>query len=247
MTLPWPFQTLLSLHNFVLSNDEVQVWQITLEQATTTLAHLHDLLNVEERQRAARFYFPADQRRYTVGRGVLRLLLGYYLQTAPTQINFVYNPYGKPEVASVNGVAPLHFNLSHSREMALYAFALQRPLGIDIEWMKPDLAWRDLAQHVFSAYEQQLLAMLPATEQLPAFYRGWTRKEAYIKARGMGLSLALDQFDVTLQANHPARLLATRDDPQEAARWTLCDLPCPDGYAAALAVAGGGWRTTICY
>jgi len=247
MTLLWPFQTSFGLHNFVLNDDEVQVWQVTLEQEAVTLARLHDLLNAQERQRAARFYFPADQRRYTVGRGVLRLLLGYYLQVAPTQINFVYNPYGKPELASVNGVAPLHFNLSHSGERALYAFALQRPLGIDIEWMKPDLAWRDLARHVFSAYEQQVLARLSAAEQLPAFYRGWTRKEAYIKARGMGLSLALDQFDVTMQADQPARILATRDDAHEAARWTLCDLPCPTGYAAALAVAGGGWRTMICY
>ena len=247
MTSPWPFHTARSSHNFALSNNNVQVWQVTLEQDATTLAQLHDLLNPEERQRAARFYFPADQRRYTVGRGILRLLLGYYLQTAPTQIHFVYNPYGKPELALSNEAPPLHFNLSHSGEMALYAFALQRPLGIDIERAKPDLAWRDLARHVFSAYEQQVLETLPTAEQLPAFYRGWTRKEAYIKARGMGLSLALDQFDVTIQADQPARLLATRDEPQEATRWTLCDLPCPTGYAAALAVAGHGWHTTICH
>lgn len=243
MTLPWPFH---SSYNFALSDNEVQVWSVTLEQDATTLAHLHDLLNADEKQRAARFYFPADQRRYTVGRGVLRLLLGNYLQVAPPEVTFVYNPYGKPELALVNGAPPLHFNLSHSGEMALYAFARQRPLGIDIERMKPDLAWRDLARHVFSPYEQQVLETIPATEQLSAFYRGWTRKEAYIKARGMGLSLALDQFDVTMQANVPAQLLATRDHPQEAARWTLCDLPCPADYAAALAVAGHGWHTTIC-
>jgi 4'-phosphopantetheinyl transferase len=241
----WPFCTPHQSLNFILASDEVHIWQATLEQDAPTLAHLHDLLNVEERQRAARFYFPADQRRYTVGRGGLRLLLGYYLQTAPTQIHFVYNRYGKPELAPVNGAPALHFNLSHSGEVALYAFAQQRPLGIDIERIKPDLAWRDLARHVFSPYEQQVLETLPAMEQLPAFYRGWTRKEAYIKARGMGLSLALDQFDVTMEADRSAQLLATRDDPQEAARWTLCDLPAPAGYAAALVAAGRGWRPTI--
>ena len=246
MTLPWPFCISRNAHNFALTDDDIQVWQVALEQDATTLAHLHDLLNLEERQRASRFYFPADQRRYTVGRGVLRLLLGYYLQVAPTQVTFVYNAYGKPELAPIHGASPLHFNLSHSGEMALYAFAAHRPLGIDIERIKPDLAWRDLARHVFSPYEQQVLETLPAAEQLPAFYRGWTRKEAYIKARGMGLSLALDQFDVTMQADRPAQLLATRDDPQEAARWTLCDLPCPTGYTAALVGAGHGWRTTIC-
>ncbi|MCE7983634.1 MAG: phosphopantetheinyl transferase [Caldilinea sp. CFX5] len=247
MTLPWPFRTSRNVHNFALGDDDVQVWQVRLEQDATTLAHLHELLNAEEQQRAARFYFPADQRRYTVGRGVLRLLLGRYMHVAPTHVAFVYNPYGKPELAPLNGAPPLHFNLSHSGEMALYAFARQRPLGIDIERMKPDLAWRDLARQIFSPYEQQVLATLPVIEQLPAFYRGWTRKEAYIKARGMGLSLALDQFDVTLQANLPAQLLATRDNPQEATRWTLCDLPCPTGYAAALVVAGYGWHTTICH
>lgn len=247
MTVPWPFRTPRSSHNFALNDDDVQVWQVILEQDTTILAHLHGLLNAEEQQRAARFYFPADQGRYTVGRGVLRLLLGCYLQVAPTQVTFVYNPYGKPELTPVNGAPPLHFNLSHSGEVALYAFARQRPLGIDIERMKADLAWRDLAPHVFSPYEQQVLATLPAAEQLPAFYRGWTRKEAYIKARGMGLSLALDQFDVSIQADQPPRLLATRDNPQEAARWTLCELPCPAGYAAALVVAGCGWHTTICH
>ena len=242
----WPFHGSYRSHNFSLKYDDVQIWQVTLEQDATTLAQLHDLLHDEERQRAARFYFPADRRRYTVGRGVLRLLLGHYLQTAPTQINFVYNPYGKPELAPINGATALHFNLSHSGEMALYAFAQQRPLGVDIERIKPDLAWRDLARHVFSPYEQQVLETLPAAEQLPAFYRGWTRKEAYIKARGMGLSLALDQFDVTMQPDVPAQLLATRDNAQEATRWTLCDLPCPNGYAAALAVAGRGWHTIIC-
>lgn len=245
MTLSWPFPTSLSAFPFTLKADEVEVWQVGLQQPTATIDHLHTLLNGEERQRAARFHFPADQRRYIVGRGTLRVLLGHYLQTPPAQLTFAYNAYGKPEVAGTAERLPLHFNLSHSGEHALYAIAQQRVVGIDIEWMRTNIEYLDLARHVFSPYEQAILTALPRTEQLAAFYRGWTRKEAFIKARGMGLSLPLDQFDVTLQADVPPQLLATRDDPAEAGRWRLCDLPCPAGYAAALVVAGQDWHTTV--
>lgn len=245
MTFSWPFRTSLASFTFALDADEVQVWQVGLQQAPATIDHLHALLDADERQRAARFHFPADQRRYIVGRGTLRLLLGHYLQTPPAQLTFTYNAYGKPELATGPGAPLLPFNLSHSGEFALYAITRQRGVGIDIEFMRPDIVYQELARYVFSPYEQAILAALPVTEQLAAFYRGWTRKEAFIKARGMGLSLPLEQFDVTLQADVPPRLLATRDDPQEAGRWGLCDLPCPPGYAAALVVAGQGWRTTL--
>lgn len=228
-----------------MNSDEVQVWQVGLQQAPATLAALQALLSPDEQQRAARFHFPADQRRYIVGRGTLRVLLGHYLQTPPAQLAFTYNAYGKPQLAGDAETLPLQFNLSHSGEHALYAITPQRIVGIDIEWMRANIEYRDLARHVFSPYEQAVLAALPVPEQRVAFYRGWTRKEAFIKARGMGLSLPLDQFDVPLQADIPPRLLATRDDPQEAGRWGLCDLPCPPGYAAALVVAGQGWRTLV--
>ena len=245
MTFPWPFRTARSSFTFALHTDTVQIWQVELQQAPATLAQLHALLNAEEQQRAARFHFPADQRRYIVGRGTLRVLLGHYLQIPPAQLAFTYNAYGKPQLADAPATLPVHFNLSHSGEHALYAIAQQRIVGIDIEWMRTNIEYLDLARHVFSSYEQAVLAALPPTEQRAAFYRGWTRKEAFIKARGMGLSLPLEQFDVTLQADLPPQLLATRDDPQEAGRWGLCDLPCPSGYAAALVVAGQGWRTTL--
>jgi len=225
-----------------LAAGDVHVWQASLQQSEATVAALQRLLSVDEGQRAARFYFAADQRRFTVGRGMLRLLLGHYLHTKPAHLRFAYNAYGKPQVAATDAEPPLHFNLSHSGEIALYAIARDLPLGVDVEQIRPTLEWDALARHVFSAHEQATLARLPASEQLPAFFRGWVRKEAFIKARGMGLSLALDQFDVTLAPDEPAQLLATRDEPLEAARWALCDLPCPSGYAAALAVGGHGWN-----
>lgn len=245
MTLSWPFPTSLSAYSFTLTTEEVQVWQVGLQQPAATIDQLYTLLHAEEQQRAARFHFPADQRRYIVGRGTLRVLLSHYLQTPAAQLTFSYNAYGKPQLAGAAESLPLQFNLSHSGEYALYAIAQQRIVGIDIEWMRTNIEYLDLARHVFSPYEQAVLTALPRTEQLAAFYRGWTRKEAFIKARGMGLSLPLDQFDVTLQADIPPQLLATHDDPAEAERWRLCDLPCPSGYAAALVVAGQGWHTTV--
>ena len=245
MTFPWPFRTARTAFTFALHPDAVQIWQVGLQQAPATIAQLQTLLNDEEQQRAARFHFPADQRRYIVGRGTLRVLLGHYLQIPPAQLAFTYNAYGKPQLVGAAESVPLHFNLSHSGEHALYAITQQRIVGIDIELMRTNLDYRDLARHVFSPYEQAILAALSPMDQLAAFYRGWTRKEAYIKARGMGLSLPLDQFDVPLQADMPPQLLATRDDPDEAGRWGLSDLPCPPGYAAALVVAGHGWHTDV--
>ncbi|MEZ4735009.1 MAG: 4'-phosphopantetheinyl transferase superfamily protein [Caldilineaceae bacterium] len=237
MTSLFPVSTLPAI-----ADNDVHVWQVSLQQPAAVVTALHRLLNEEEAQRAARFHFPADQRRFTIGRGLLRLLLGRYLEAQPAQLHFAYNAYGKPQLAVVGAVPPLHFNLSHSGEIALYAFTRHYHLGIDVEQMRANLEWDALAQHVFSPHEQATLARLPVAEQLPAFFRCWTRKEAFIKARGMGLSLPLDQFDVTLAPDDPAQLLATRDDPQEATRWTLSDLPCPAGYAAALAVGGHGWN-----
>lgn len=226
----------------LLTDRDVHIWQAALQQPEAVLAALRPLLNVDETQRAARFHFAADQRRYLVGRGLLRLLLGHYLAVEPAALAFAYNAYGKPYVATTMGAPAVQFNLSHSGEMVFYAIARNYPLGVDVERVRPEMDWAALAQHVFSPVEQRTLATLPAPEQLPAFFRGWTRKEAFIKARGVGLSLPLDQFDVTLAPDVPAQVLATRDDPHDAARWTLRDLPCPVGYAAALAVAAHDWR-----
>lgn len=225
-----------------LANSDVHVWQASLQQPEAVLEALRPLLSADETQRAARFHFVADQRRYLVGRGLLRLLLGHYLAAEPATLAFAYNAYGKPYIAATTDTPSVQFNLSHSGDIVFYAVARHYHLGVDVERIRPEMDWAALAQHVFSPVEQRTLATLLPAEQVPAFFRGWTRKEAFIKARGMGLSLPLDQFDVTLAPDKPAQLLATRDDPHDAARWTLRDMPCPTGYAAALAVAGHDWR-----
>ena len=238
MTRIWSLFDPSSSADFSCHTADVHIWQVALEQHDAVIAQLQTLLSADEVQRAARFHFSADQRRYIVGRGVLRMLLGRYLASDPQTLRFDYNAYGKPQLASPIDEASLQFNLSHSGAMALYAFARHCQLGIDLEQIRPDIEWATLTSQVFSRQEQQAFAALPLEERVAAFFRGWTRKEAFIKAHGKGLSLPLDQFDITLTSAEPARLLATHYDPQDVHNWSLCSVTCPVGYAAALATSG---------
>ncbi len=145
-----------------------------------------------------------------------------------------------------SGEAPIRFNISHSRGVALYAVTCGREVGIDLEYMRSDLEVEQIAGRFFSRREIATLHALPAALRRYAFFLCWTRKEAYIKARGEGLSLALDQFDVSLIPGEPAALLGTRPDADEALRWSLLELtPGPPEYASALAVEGVGWSLAL--
>jgi len=206
------------------------------------IQRLQSTLSTDECQRAERFYFQRDRRRFTVARGVLRSILSQYLGLAPQQLRFCYGPHGKPALVSTSGPARLHFNVSHSHELALYAITYDRHIGVDVEHIRTDFACEAIAERFFSPPERAVLRCLPPQVKYEAFFNCWTRKEAYIKACGEGLSLPLDQFDVSLAPGVPAALLATRWAPHEAARWTLRDIVPGPGYAAALAVEGHGWR-----
>lgn len=185
-----------------------------------------------------RFRFEKDRRRYLVGRGVLRTLLGRYLEVAAQDLRFETAAAGKPHLAS--GQGELQFNLAHSGEYVLFAIANGRVVGIDVEEIDDDFDARQVAAHFFSSNEQRDLETLTGRARVEAFFECWTRKEAYVKARGEGLSLPLDQFDVSLRPGEPARLIATRPDPAEARHWQLSGLDVADGYKAALAVEGQG-------
>jgi 4'-phosphopantetheinyl transferase len=235
---------LLSPTELTLSRAEVHVWRASLDPDPSGIAPLQHTLSADELQRASRFRFPRDRRRFTVARGVLRDILGRYLDVPPSDIKFRYSAYGKPALADGFDAAGVQFNISHSHEMALFAVTCNREIGVDVEYLGREVRGEDIAERFFSVHERTVLRALPAAAKHQAFLNCWTRKEAYIKAHGEGLSLPLDQFDVSLAPGEPAALLATHSDPQEAQRWSLRALdPGPD-YAAALAVEGHGWELT---
>ncbi|MDB4949108.1 MAG: phosphopantetheinyl transferase [Gemmatimonadetes bacterium] len=220
---------------------EVHVWRIPLQPPEPTVRRLEATLSDDERARAARFRFPAHRVAYVAGRGVLRALLGRYLGTDPRAVRFGYTAHGKPHLAPVAGGPDLRFNLSNTETLALAAFALGRDLGVDLERVKPMPDAADIAARFFSAPENEAFRAVPPASRELAFFTCWTRKEAYIKAVGEGLSMPLDRFDVAFAPGEPARLLATRPDPAEAARWTLRELEPGEGHVGALMAAGSDW------
>ena len=213
--------------------DEIHLWRASLEQPVAATERLRSLLADDELARAAKFRFARDRDRYIVGRGLLRSLLGSYLQRPPRELRFDYGEFGKPRL---EGGGP-HFNLSHSGALALFAFSADVELGVDVELENAEFAKERIAERFFSEKEVRVLRSLAEPLQATAFMTCWTRKEAFIKARGDGLSLRLDSFDVSLAPDAPAALLRTEWSAAEPAQWWLCDLSdASRGYVAAMAM-----------
>ncbi|HEX8180613.1 MAG TPA: 4'-phosphopantetheinyl transferase superfamily protein [Pyrinomonadaceae bacterium] len=228
--------------DLTLAHDEVHVWRASLEQPAHVLAQLRATLAADEHERAARFHFERDRAHFIVGRGVLRAILGRYLPGRAEQLQFQYGAYGKPALTAEFARGSLSFNLAHSHALALFAVTRGRAVGVDVEYLRAELAGTQIAERFFSAREVAALCALPAEQQPRAFFDCWTRKEAYIKARGEGLSFPLAAFDVSLGPDEPAALLCVRGDAQESARWSLRALDAALGYAAALVVEGHDWQ-----
>jgi 4'-phosphopantetheinyl transferase len=212
----------------------VDVWRIALDQPADIVADLRGVLAAAEIERAERFRVDLGANRYIVGRGAMRPLLERYTGVRAEELTFVHNEFGKPELPG----SEIMFNLSHSHGIALFAVTRGRAIGIDIERIREEVTMDKIAERFFSPAEASALSALPGHQRAEAFFNCWTRKEAWIKARGHGLSIPLNSFEVSLAPGDPARLLATRPDPEEASRWSLLALDCEPGYAAALAVAG---------
>jgi 4'-phosphopantetheinyl transferase len=225
-----------------LSHGEVHLWRASLDKTPGVVERLRSTLAEGERARAARFHFEKDRVRFVVARGALRAVLGRYLRVPPARLQFHYSPYGKPSLAAEFEGGGLEFNVSHSHSLALFVIARGRALGIDVEHLRADVAEWQIAERFFSASEVSALRGLPASQQPRAFFDCWTRKEAYIKARGEGLSFPLAEFDVSLRPDEPAALLRVRGDAREAERWTLRALDVASDYAAALVAEGRGWQ-----
>jgi 4'-phosphopantetheinyl transferase len=226
----------------MLASDEVHVWRLPLDLSASELRLLWPTLSGEEHSRAERFHFAQHRNNFIAAHGLLRIILGRSLDLAPEQLQFASGPWGKPDLAGETAVQSLRFNLSHSGKLALIALAQKREIGVDLEMIRADFADDLVARRTFSPREYAELSSLSAAEWTRGFFNCWTRKEAYIKARGEGLSLPLDQFDVSLAPGEPARLLRMLTDENEISRWTMIELHPGPGYAAALAVEGSDWR-----
>ena len=216
---------------------EVHVWFADLNQHPAD--NLKPLLAPDEAARADRFHFDKDRNHYVVARAILRKLLAAYLGTPAHEVQLAYAEKGKPSLAE-KGL--LNFNLAHSHGKAIYAFASGRKLGIDLEFIREEFAGEDIAERFFSLAEIASLRSVPADLTKQAFFNCWTRKEAYIKARGEGLSMPLDVFDVSLEPGEPAVFLRNHKEPREASRWSMQALTVPEGYVAALVVEGHSWE-----
>jgi 4'-phosphopantetheinyl transferase len=188
------------------------------------------MLEAHELERAGRFHFDKHRNHFIVGRGGLRQVLARYLDVKPDELRFSYGMYGKPELAGER----LRFNVSHSQGVALFAVAADRELGVDVEHIRPDFATQDIARRFFSRLEVATFDALQKEQQVAAFFRCWTRKEAYIKAIGRGMSEPLDAFDVTLAPSEAAALL--RAEGQDVSRWSMFDIDVGEDYAGALLV-----------
>lgn len=192
------------------------------------------MLSPDERDRAARFREGPLRNHYTAGRGTLRILLGRYFQADPATISLIYQPHGKPELGPPWNTQGVEFNLSHSGDVALFAFTRGQPIGVDVEAIRPMPNAAGLMERFFSADEIAQWRQALCERQELIFFQGWTRKEAWLKAVGSGLSFPLDQFCVTMDG--PAQVLSIRGGEAEAAMWWLESVEPWPGYVGAVAV-----------
>jgi 4'-phosphopantetheinyl transferase len=220
-----------------LGNDDLHVWRASLDQDRTTILKLLALLAPDECQRAEKYFRSIDRDRFIIARGVLRKILSAYLHIAPREVRFIYNEYGKPSLSADQNHCALSFNLSHSNSLALYAVTYGRSVGIDIEYIRGDFATLEIAEHFFSKDEVAGLKSLPTDQRVMGFFNCWSRKEAFIKAKGMGVAYSLDRFTVSLVPGETPALLKVDDDEREVARWRMYELKPGAGYAAALIAA----------
>lgn len=218
-------------------SDEIRVWISRLDCEDNEVTAMLETLSIDERERADRFKFEKDRVRFVGAHGILRRLLGAYLDRAPVAVRFQYNQWGKPSLARGSGL-DLRFNLSHSHELAVYGFALGCDLGVDVELVRADFATNEIAERFFAPGEIDALRALPAELRAEGFSNCWTRKEAYVKALGEGLSIDLSSFEVSLKPGEPPRLIRGADP----AGWTFASLRPGDDFVVAVAAHGASLR-----
>ncbi|MCC5624774.1 4'-phosphopantetheinyl transferase HetI [Nostoc sp. CHAB 5715] len=220
--------------DLTLLQDEIHIWRIELDQPEIQLQNLAATLSSDEMARAERFYFQEHRQRFIAGRGIIRTILGRYLGIQPRQVQFNYQQRGKPVLADTFADSGLAFNLSHSQKLGLCAVNCTRPIGVDLEYIRPISDLEALAKRFFLPREYEMLRSLSPNQQQEVFFRYWTCKEAYLKATGDGLS-QLEQIEVLLTPTEPAKLQISED-------WSLFELVPANNYVAAVAVTNFGWN-----
>ena len=220
------------------AENEVHVWTMLVSEYSNSLSDLQCLLSAEESRAAARFVHAADRVRYIVSHGLLRRLLGGYLSLSPAGLRFVAGEFGKPALVLQNGQPPLCFNMAHSGEVIVYGVTLGRQVGVDVEVIRSSFDVMDLARGQFSQFEIEALEAASAPERVEAFFRCWARKEAYLKARGVGLGYPLNHFAVSIGLADPPVLRWVKDQPDAGKEWSMFHLHPPIGYAGAAVVEG---------
>jgi 4'-phosphopantetheinyl transferase len=228
--------------NLGIESHEVHVWRAAVHVAPHVFARMFSTLSDDEHSRAKRFLHPLDRDRFVVGRGIQRDVLSRYAGLTPENLVFQYSQCGKPRLASSLHASGIRFNGSNSDDVVVLAIALGREVGVDVETFRPLDDATSIIDRFFSTHERNALHKVARGQHAISFFQCWTRKEAYIKAVGGGLSIPLDSFDVAFGPGEPARLLAVRGCPEEVERWDMLDLQLGDRYVAALVVQGRRWR-----
>lgn len=219
----------------MLSRGVVHIYQASFEKNNFLIEENLALLSEDERERAERFHFELDRFHFVFRRVLLRKLLSQYTGQEVSDLRFQYGEHGKPSLAGLKKGKACHFNCSHSKDKVLLAFSASGPLGVDCEYTKREVDFVGITKRFFSNAEIAAFLSLPEHHRRDAFYNCWTRKEAFLKAKGMGLSIGLNQFDVSLRPGEPAKLLRTRYNEKDAREWSLYDLKVFPDFKAALA------------
>lgn len=217
-----------------LPDREAHLWFVSLLLPPAKFLRFDSILSPDEAERASRFRNVTPKRRYMAARGWLRTLLASYVSIQPEQLRFAYNDLGKPRLADES--AAVGFSVSHSDDCALLGFVRKHNIGVDLERVHEDIEFDVLAKRFFLPNEFKKLQSLPADQRLHSFYCAWTRKEAYLKARGEGLFQGLHRIEVSLLPDEPAKILSAADDAHASRNWMMKHLSPRQGYVGAVAV-----------
>jgi 4'-phosphopantetheinyl transferase len=223
-----------------LTSEEVHVWCVIVNHFFSQIDLFAEVLDKDEKKKADSFYFQRDRIQYITSHTILRKILAGYLHTDPSKIMYQKNEYGKPALENSEEVQ-LEFNMAHSKDLALFAFALDKKVGIDIEYVNPEFTAFDIAERFFTQHENKELFGLPLEFRRRGFFNCWTRKEAFIKATGLGLSTPLNSFHVSLIPGEPAFLFHNDSARTQITEWSLKEIKLNRNYTGALCTLGAGY------